>query len=266
MFYREVAQAPLGNAFRYYLCLSAVLALFSTIVFSIILVPQGVRFMRDVAPSLVVEHYPVELVMNIDKGEASVNVSQPYVIAGKGDARVFLQDLGLENMLVIDTTKDFNKKTFEEYKTLALLTKTDIITRNDQGQTTIQSLQGLPKTIIDQTTLLGWVEKMRAMLVYVMPIGILATFIVLFMGYVIYLIPLLLFALIPLLLAWIKKMPLTYGEAYRMSLYAIVPGLVLKTLLNVSGFFFVPAALSLLVFALVIFLNMREPKQPTLFN
>lgn len=119
---------------------------------------------------------------------------------------------------------------------------------------------------IDQTMLLGWVEKIRSALVYIVPAGIFVTIIILFLGYVVYLIPLFLFALIPFFLSKIRKMPLTYRGAYKMSIYAVVPGLVLKTLLNISGFFFVPVYLSLLVFMLVIFINMRKVEQPTLFS
>ncbi|MHB1117935.1 MAG: DUF1189 family protein [Minisyncoccota bacterium] len=266
LFYREVAEAPLGDAFRYYVRLTGNHALFSVIVFSIVLVPQGVRFMKESAPSLVKEYYPAELVVTIKNSEAEANVPQPYFIAGGNSVRPILKDAGFENILVIDTTRDFNKKTFEEYKTFALLTKTEVVTQNERGRITIQSLQGMPELTIDQTALLQWVEKVRAMLVFIVPIGVSMVLLALFSGYMAYLLPLLLFALIPFFLAWMRKVPLTYGGAYKMSMYAVVPGLVLKTIFNVGGFFFVPAYLSLLVFTLIIFLNMREVEQPTLFS
>jgi hypothetical protein len=130
----------------------------------------------------------------------------------------------------------------------------------------IQNLRGVPDATITQATVLAGVERVRAGLPYVVPAGIFVTLIILFFGYSAYLIPLFLFALIPFLLAWIKKIPLTYGGAYKMSMYAVVPGLVLKTIFNIGGFFFVPAYLSLLIFMLVIFINMREVEQPTLFG
>jgi hypothetical protein len=51
-----------------------------------------------------------------------------------------------------------------------------------------------------------------------------------------------------------------------MSLYAIVPALALKTLLNIVGVFFIPAYFTFLVFLLIISLNMREAEEPTLFE
>ena len=265
-FYRTIADTSLSDTLRYYMKAVFALALFATTIFAFILVPQGVHFMRDTAPSLVREQYPAELTIRIEKGIVSTNVTEPYIIAGKNGTREMLKENGVENLLVIDTTQDFNTKTFDEYKTLALFTKSQIVTRNNSGRATIQDLRGVTSATIDQTTLLGWVEKIRAALVYIVPAGIFVTIIILFLGYVVYLIPLFLFALIPFFLSKIRKMPLTYRGAYKMSIYAVVPGLVLKTLLNISGFFFVPVYLSLLVFMLVIFINMRKVEQPNLFN
>ncbi len=265
-FYRTAADTNLGDILRYYTKAVFILAIFATAMFSIILVPQGVRFVKYTAPSLVREYYPADLTVRIEKGEASTNVTEPYAIVGKGGTLEALKTTGLENILVIDTTRDFNTRVFEDYKSVALLTKSEVVTRDSGGRITIQELRGMPDATIDQNTMLGLVEKVRTSLGVIVPVGIFAALIILFFGYVIYLIPLFLFALIPFFLAKLRKIPLTYGGAYKMSIYAVVPGLVLKTLLNISGFFFVPAYLSLLIFMLVIFTNMRKEEQSTLFN
>ena len=51
-----------------------------------------------------------------------------------------------------------------------------------------------------------------------------------------------------------------------MSLYAIIPALALKTLINIFGVFSMPAYFTLLVFMLVVAINMQETEQPKLFN
>lgn len=265
-FYRMAPDANTGDILRSYAKITFVFALFATVMFSAILVPQGVRFIRDIAPALVAEHYPADLTVRIEKGEASASAIQPYAIAGSNSTREVLKESGLENILVIDTVNDFNSKVFEDYKTFILLTKSQIVTRNNNGNTTVQSLKGMPDMVIDQPALLSLVEEIHAALIYIVPVGIFVTLIILFFGYIAYLIPLFLFALIPFFLARVKKVPLTYGGAYKMSMYAVLPGLALKTILNVGGFFFVPAYFSLLVFMLVIFINMREVEQPTLFT
>lgn len=265
-FYQTVASEPLGSIFRYYLKVTLVLSVVMTIGLGILLVPAGVSFLKERAPEMVRSYYPAELVVTIEKGEVAINMPEPYIINGKGDTLVALKEQGLENLLVIDTQHEFEKKKFEEYKTIALLTKTEIVTRSDNGQITIQELRRVPRTAISQEFLLSWVEKVRAKLGYIILGGVLVTFIVVVLGYLTYLVPLLLFALIPFFIAWLKKTPLSYGGAYRMSLYAIVPALALKTLLNLFGIFFLPSYFTLLVFMLIIALNIREAEQPKLFE
>ena len=266
VFYRNIADVSWKNAFRTYFKFTLFLSVMFAIISGLLLVPQGVRFIRDNAPSLVKKYFPAELVVTIKGGEASVNVPEPYVIPINPDDGSAFKNTTLKNLIVLDTQNDFNQKTFDEYQTFALLTKNELITQSTTGQLAIQQLRVAPSMSINQESLLSWVEKIRASLVYVVPLGLIATVLITLFGFTLYLIPLFLFALIPFFLAWIKKIPLSYGNAYKMSLYAILPGLVLKAVLNASGFLFVPASLNLLMFLLVIALNMRDVEQPTLFT
>ncbi len=265
-FYHGIALAPFKDALRYYLKFTLLLAIFMTIAFAVLLVPQGVRFVKEEAPALVKKYYPEGLVVTVIKGEASSNVTEPYIIPAEGVAKEALQGSTIENLFVIDTQNEFNKKTFESYKTFALLTKGEIVTQYDIGRISIQDLSGVTNFVISEDVLLAWVEKVRTSLSVFVPASIALTFIVIMTGFVLYLVPLLLFALIPFFLAWVKKIPLTYGGAYKISMYAVIPGLILKTILNASGFFFVPAYLSLLVFMLIIFTNFRKKEQISLFE
>ncbi|MBI3634110.1 MAG: DUF1189 family protein [Candidatus Yonathbacteria bacterium] len=264
-FYREISGKSFKDAFRYYVKITAFLAVALTTVFAVTLIPQGVRFLREQAPLLIEEHYPQGLMITIEKGQAHTNVAEPYFVSKENGPSKIFEGSDFENLLVIDTQNGFNKDTFDKYKTFALLTKTELITKDTRNKTTIQDLRGFPDVVVSQETLISLVEKTRGMLAYFIPAGILAVLIALFTGYLIYLVPLLLFALIPFIFAWIKNTPLSYGDAYKMSIYAGVPGLALKTLLNMSGFFFVPAYLSFLVFVLIIILNMKDREQRALF-
>ncbi|MEK7538509.1 MAG: DUF1189 family protein [Patescibacteria group bacterium] len=265
-FYREVAEEPLKGGLRNYAKFALLLSVASVVLFSALLVPYAVTFVRDRAPELVREYYPLELVLKITNGEMSVNVSEPYMIATKEITRHAIQDWRFGNVVVIDTQNEFNKKKFEEYNTFALITKHEIVTSSNEGGLTIQEIPNTTNMVIDQETLLSWVEKVRGSLVYVVPFGVLLMLIMLLLGYLAYLVPLFLFALVPFLLARIKKIPLSYGGAYRISLYAIIPGIVLKSILNFSGIFSVPPYLTFLVFLLIVVVNLREVEQPRLFG
>ncbi|MBI5798422.1 MAG: DUF1189 family protein [Candidatus Yonathbacteria bacterium] len=266
VFYQNAVSVPLSDVVRYYIKFSLILSAIMTVALGALLVPQGITFVKKYAPEMVKNYFPEELAIHIEKGEVSVNVAEPYVVAGKDDTKAILREQGLLNMLVIDTTHDFDKKKFEEYKTFALLTKNEIVTQSSEGQITIQTLRTVPLMTINQEWLLSWVEKVSGSIGYIVLGGLVATFVVIMFGYLMYFIVLFIFALIPLFVAYLKKMPLSYSVAYKMSLYAIAPALALKTLLNIIGVFFLPAYFTFLVFLLIISLNMREIGEPTLFE
>lgn len=261
-FYQQAAQESFGNAFRYYRKCTVLLSVVLTIVFGAVLTPAGILFVKK-APELVKNYFPQELAIHFEKGEASTDVPMPYFVPAQ---KVMQPTAEKQNLLAIDTTKEFDKKTFEEYKTYALLTKTDFVTSNDKGQITIQPLRGVPTFTVSQELLFSWVERIRQSIGLIVVLCVLVAFIIFSLGYLFYLVLLLVFALVPFLIAWIKKTPLSYGSAYKMSLYAIVPALVVKTALNLVGLLFLPSYLTFLLFVLIIALNMRDAEQKTLFE
>lgn len=261
LFYSTITSTPSKQVFRDYFKVTTLLSVFMTLAFGVLLVPQGISFLKESAPLLVKQYYPPELVIRLDKGEASTDVPMPYFVSIK-DATPAKNRL-IENMLVVDTVGPFDKKKFNEYKTYVLLTKTDIVTEDDMGNITMKSLSTLPSGVVSQDALLSWVDKILGASIYIVPIALILVFILFSLGYAIYLIPLLFFALITFLISWVKKSPtLTYRNAYKISMYAIIPGLVLKSILNLFGFLFVPPYLTLFVFLLIISLNMREEPKP----
>jgi len=202
VFYQNAVTTPLSDIVRYYIKFSLLLSVAMTVYLGVALVPQGIRFVKEHAPELVKSYFPAELTINIEKGIASVNVKEPYIILGKNGSQAVLKEQGLESMLVIDTKNEFNKNKFDEYKTFALLTKTEIVTRSNNGQITIQDLRAAPDASINQEWLLSWVEKTKDSLGTIVFVGIIGTFIAMLFGYLKYFIVLLLFALIPRLIAY----------------------------------------------------------------
>jgi len=265
-FYSSVADLPLKDALRYYIRLGLILSFVTTVALGLLLAPRGVRFVKEDAPVLVMEYYPAELAIQVKDGEASTNVTEPYIIPARGAMKTVFAEKNLENVLVIDTKNERTPTTFESYKTFVLLTKHEIVTRGDYEQGIPQKLPPTGEYTIDQETLLVWVRNIQTSLIYIVPLGILMTFGVVFVSYLGYLLLLFLFAGIVFFLAKIRHMALSYAGAYKISLYAVVPGLVLKSALNASGIFSVPAYLTLLVFLLIVFLNVRAPEQRNLFD
>lgn len=262
-FYQNITSITLSESFRYYFKCTIMLAAVMTIALALFFIPAGSVFIKKDASGLVKNYYPADLTVHFEKGEASTNVVMPYLVPVPGVAST---TTAMKNLLVIDTQHEFDKKTFEGFKTYALLTKTDLITGNDNGQITIQSLRAVPTGTISQGMLLSLIEKAQQLFVPLVIVGVIVLFVILVLGYLIYLVPLLLFALVPLLISWIRKAQLSYGAAFRMSLHAIVPALVIKTALNLLGLFFLPSYLTFLIFMLIIAINIRDTEQPKLLE
>lgn len=263
-FYQSVPDTQLSAGIRYYIKSVAILSLFMTVVLAVILIPQGVSFMKTRAPYLVATYYPNGLEIHIEKGVASANVAMPYLIPLKTFTAGSTSTI--QNLLVIDTTHEFTKSSFDDFSTYALLTSTDIITRDEKGAITIQPLSGVPTTTVSEESLLSWIQHIQKYLWIIGAVGIASTFIIVMVGYLLYLIPLVLFALVPKIVAYFKKIPLSYSSAYKMSLYAMVPALALKMLLDMLGLFFLPEYFTVLVFMLIIVMNMQGKTEPTLFE
>lgn len=263
-FYKKVEETTFSEVITYYAKFTLFLTVVMVVVLSAFIIPRGVVFVKERAPYLVHSYYPQELTVTLEKGVASANVEMPYFIPLK-ELSKDKTPTATKNMLVVDTTKEFDKATFEEYSTYALLTRTDIVTKDPDGAITIQPLRGV-STTIDQEVLMSWVMFIQNSLWWISIFGIVVSIILIFSGYLLYLIPIIIFALIPKLVAYLKKTKISHATAYKISLYAIVPALALKTLLNILGVFYLPAYFTLLVFALIIVINMREMEQPTLFE
>lgn len=260
LFYKNIHEVSLKEGLHFYFKFALFLAAVMLAVFTLVLVPRGVSFVRDVAPTLVMGYFPKDLTVTVTKGEVSVNVPEPYIVS-KDTPILGITGLkkGLENVLVINTKEAFDKQKFVDYKTFALLTKTELVTQSISGSITIQEIPSAMNLVVNQQILLDLVEKIRSSLVYAVPLGLAGTFLLLFLGLMFYLIPLFLFALIPMCLAWVKKgTTISYKEAYIMSLHAIMPGLALKSILNMMGIFVVPSSLNVLLFLLIIAINFRE--------
>lgn len=264
--YRNMSEVSMKSIFSYYVKFGAFIALVMVVGFSAMLAPRGLEFVSKEIPKLVQEYYPHDLIVTVEKGTLSINQPTPYIIPMKEDLLRTFKEPRFKNLVVIDPVQDFDKKRFEEYRTPLLLTAHEIVTNDSRGSINIDTIPAKTTVVVDEAKILSWAEKIRSSFIYIV-LGAMVVGLVMFtLGFVLYLIPLLLFALAPYAIARFKNMKLTYGDAYKMSMYAIVPGLTLKALLNVLGIFFVPYYLVFLIFLLIIVINLREVEQPTLFE
>lgn len=152
-------------------------------------------------------------VVTIENGRLSLEKPQPYTIPDP--------DTG-EPLVVIDTTGEI--ASLEQTPARALITETHALIRKSAVETRIFSFQGVESFTLDQDRVLGWLERIRKYLAPALyPFVVLFTFI----GRAI---QALVYAAIGLVFASLYKSRRTYGELLRLSVVAMTPGILIRTL------------------------------------
>ncbi len=225
-FYRELLSRPFSFSFKYYYGLAVLVALVMGVFLTLNMAPAILNFARNILPGFA-GYYPEELVITIKDGKASAN--QPYIIKMPAEFDI---SSSTPNLLVIDTEHPFMLEVFYSYKTAALLTEDNLISRDKEGRLTITPISRFPNTVINRSLVENWIGKASRFISWLFPL--VGVFI--FIGYIVYasllLIYLLIAALLILLIGRIKKAAFGYKKAYQIGLHAITLSFVLEALLG----------------------------------
>lgn len=232
-FYSEVVKGNENKPFRYYFKLSALLALMFAVVLSVKLVPDLKTFLRDSKVSIE-QNYPKDLEVKIEKGIATTNAIEPYIVKfPKNTLQVNKELQNIENLIVIDTKTPFSLEQFENYKTILLLTKDSMVSTEEGNKVTITSLKDFPNITVNYANITKWLEKTTPItkaLSFSVPFLI---FFSVFIAYVFKLLYLFWGALLVFIVGKIKKINLSYKKSYHIALYAVT----LPTILSGIAFF-----------------------------
>lgn len=254
-FYRELLDKPLKYSIKYFFGLILLSSLVSTIFWSATLLPGLNSFIRSVKGD-VVKYYPEGLEVTIKSGKASTNVTEPYYVKGPQKEGLSPANQGtneVENILVIDTTHDFSLTEFDEHKTMFLLTRDAIVSKNDNGKISIEPLSKVPDMTITRDAVSRWMDKIvpfLKVLPFLLPILIL---IGIYLSNIFTLVYFLLAALLVWICLKIKKVSGGYKKAYQITIHAYTFSLIAILVLGFFGVtlpFLVPTAL-LLIIALI---------------
>jgi len=244
-FYQTLNERTVGKSIRYFLLLSFVLALLSTVA----IVPDIFAFLSPKTVDEIVQTYPSDLEIRIKEGKVSTNQQEPYVLPGGFDD-------DKANLLVIDTKTPLESTQFAEYSTHVLLKQDFAIVADDQGGRLIP-LDAVKDFALSRAIIASWAEKFYP---YLMPMAIGASLVLwlgLWIANLFTFIYLLLAALLVMLLGRMMKQKLSYKESYRVALYAVTLPLIIATLLGMFsiGMPFLTYTLLLLV---VVYANLRN--------
>lgn len=152
-------------------------------------------------------------------GRASITQEQPYYIGGGPmDGLV----------LVIDTRpgeRDHVRKHLDRASNGAVLAEDRLIVKN-ANQIRIISLKKVPDMVLNAAFIEGMVKRYRPVVIKALVASALVYF------FVVKLFQALVFALIPLIIAGIRKAAVTYGEAFKVAVFALIPPVALDVALD----------------------------------
>ena len=261
-FYQDIPWSGFWKAVKHFFLFIFVLTVIQA---SITAVPIATSFkvgVQNFVNSLVAS-YPEELVITIKDGEAEVNVEEPFFLSLSKEVSGFVESEGFENLLVIDTQNPYKGIQMDEYSTIAWLTKDALFVRGDDGGIDVINLSDVGDFTLDKRLIDSGVSMITPYSKYLGPIAVVAVTLGIYLSYSQRLFYALFFALVLLILSLVLKLHWTYGQAYKISLYAMTAGMLFEFLLGItsayhqfSGF---PFMFSLITLA-VVFINVRSKK------
>jgi len=266
-FYESVKNMRAGGAWKYFAKISLIQALLLTIIVSIFITPLLVSLFSEESKTKISNYFPEELVLNINKGQVTTNVEEPYVIPYSKIENADLEmkndkrKLRSENFITIDTQTPFSLDYFESVRSDVLLTKDQMIVKKSNGQITIQPLNTFPDVSLSRAKIFEWISNAEPFFKFVIPVTVVFYFVAILIGSVI---SNLIFLVIASFIVWIilkiQKRTLTFEQIYKQALYAITTLVMLEVLLTAVGIT-IPVLISFVIFMMMYFINTNPEKK-----
>ncbi len=190
----------------------------STFATTSIIVPVVDRFV-DYGISLYDDMLPEIKILN---GKASISKQQPFLV-DKLDEKYFT--------LIIDTRDGKQGEALNYLNNVEaglVLTQDAVVTKNN-GQIRVIPLKGMPDIVLNSATLRDLADKYLPLVKPVISISIIIYFII------VKPIQMLILALIPLIWASSAKTPISYGQALKISVFGMVPPVLLEVFCYFTG-------------------------------
>jgi len=263
-FYKELETRSTWASVRYYLGLSVIIAVILGASTAALLSPLVVAFLGQAKP-VVLDIYPKDLVITIKSGSAASNVSEPYFIKMPDKMKQFFGATSTINLAVIDTREKADQSKFASFNTLSLVAKDGVMLL--KGENGVAGTTFQPYTsdfVMKHDVYVDFVNKVAGFgdkLPIVMLVSLIVGF---FLWGVVRMLYLLLAALLVYLMFKARKMPVAYGQSYRIALHAATVPILVNLIL--AFFTFNPSILSTMPFLFTIILlavvwfNTRETK------
>jgi hypothetical protein len=248
-FYQQIPHEPIERGIWFLFLINVLSILIISITLLIVAMPTLATFSMS---DYIEGQYPDELTITIKEGIVGANVDVPYYIPLDSD-----EESDPANLLVIDTTEGLTFETISSYDTVAVLTRDSLVVSKSEGETRIFSLEEIGDFTFDKNLAMSWGETaMTWVYILMVPFALLLIGIVVCFTLGWHLLVCFLYALVPFFAAKLFKKKLTYIGGYKVSLYALVPAILLSTVLSLFGEFTIPF-MTLGIITLVTIINLR---------
>ncbi len=216
-YYSSVTTKPFSYSFKYYLLFVLLISLVSTIILCFKVIP-AVKPILDTVTGEILEYYPDELSITIKGGEASTNVQEPYFIKLPEEWGGEREEVGIENLLAINTKKEFSIEDFRSYNAVCYLAKKSLTCYDEDRTMQIIPLSEMPDMTIDENLISSLAGKIEPFLKIIYPLIALAIFLGLFIMLLFRLVYLLIAALLIWIVAKIRKAGVGYKKSYQLGI------------------------------------------------
>lgn len=234
-FYSKIKQQSLGSTLKYFFLFILVLTIINILALSYEL---GVKVPEEIKNFInqTVNSFPSDLEVDINHGQVTTTAQEPFFVPfpqSINEAKA--QDLN--NILVIDTKTPYSSTQFNQYKTLAWLTKDALFYQNRDFEQRSLDLTKVNNFKVNRTVIESWISKFSPWLNTIGPILIILTFIGLFLGFTFNLIYLLFLAVLVFFLSSIFKWGLNYSASFKTAIYASTLAFILDLILFNTGIY-----------------------------
>ncbi|MDO8521626.1 MAG: DUF1189 family protein [bacterium] len=270
-YYQELLTKPFSFSWKYFSAFALLVALFLTVVISVPLVPKVIDATRSFPPAFFA-YYPDELEIRIDKGAASTNVTEPYILPIPPALKKEIgADDAFQSFVVIDTKTPFSMGEWKAYKTFVWIGKEQVALVDDEGGVSIESFGKQMDLVVNEGVLKGAEEVLRPFYKFAAPLVVLGIFLGLLIGLSVNFLYLIFGAALIFLLGRFMKQRWSYGASYRIGLHAITLPLLVKTILGATDLdALAPPYLFTAIMLAVVYVNFKgavsspAPLAPTL--
>lgn len=229
-FYRNIPKESFGTALKYYLLLCLLVTFFRLVFLSFPIataINSGVR----AGTEGLLQTYPNNLEIIVHQGKLRVNRPQPYTLPVCFDANP-CEDI------VIDTQKPDVHSYLKQKNLFMLLTKDTAYIKTSDANTRVYDLSQVGDLTLNKNIVTNFVKQISPWVKFFIPLAIVFTGIMLYIGFMFKLVYLLFLAVILWLLAKKFAPGMTYGQSYKISLHVVTLGIFVALFLDVTSWFF----------------------------